>query len=123
MLISEDKNTGKYVIRSYAAGIITVNDTSYSHSIILSPNELIDHWAPQNIKQLTPNDFEQIIQQNPEVVLIGTGEKQHFPAPIILSLLMEKNIGFEIMDTNAACRTFNLLASEDRRVIAALLIN
>ena len=122
MLLNEEKHTGKYIIHSYKPGKVVINDREYINSVILSPIELIADWPPQSIQELTEADLEVMVLQRPELILLGTGEKQHFPAITLLRVFIEKNIGYEIMDTGAACRTYNLLISENRKVVAGLLI-
>lgn len=122
MLLTEDKNINGNRIKSFTAGKITINDTVYTDSLILSPDHLIEHWRPKKIEDLKSSDLEQIAQQNPEVVLIGTGQQTCFLPDSTLVKLIEKNIGFESMTTAAACRTFNLLVAEGRKVIAALIV-
>src|SRR5262245_22854762 len=102
MLLSQDPNHGKYYIRHYSPGTLLINDITYTQSIVLSTMGLFDHWAPQDITQLKPEDFSTIAQQGPEVVLVGTGERQQFPPTAVLSQLIQHNIGYEIMDTAAA---------------------
>lgn len=122
MQLSQDPNRGKFYIRSYSPGTIRVNSQSYTHSIVLTTTQLIDDWAPQQIHELKPTDFAAIAQENPELVLLGTGKQQHFPPAAIMATLIEHHIGYEIMDTAAACRTYNVLVAEGRNVVAALLI-
>jgi uncharacterized protein len=122
MQFSQDENQGKYFIRSYKPGAITINQTLYPHSVILTSDTLIPDWPPQTIDMLTREDLLLVAQQKPEVVLLGTGKKQHFPSAALLSPLIEHNLGFEVMDTAAACRTYNTLVAEGRRVVAALII-
>src|ERR1700738_2420367 len=106
MLLAQDKNLTGNVIRSYTPGKIVINEASYTQSVVLSPTLLIEHWPPQHISQLKSEDFQVLAEQSPEVVWLGTGEKQHFPETEILAILIQKGIGFEIMDTAAACRTY-----------------
>jgi uncharacterized protein len=122
MLMHEERNSNDIVIKHYQPGSITINETSYHKSLILTANSIIEHWRPQTITQLQAEDFEILLDKGFEVVLIGTGSKQHFPATSVFSLLINANLGYEVMDTAAACRTFNLLVSEGRRVAAALII-
>jgi uncharacterized protein len=123
MLISRDKNKGSYEIREYEKGKIVINDSTYYHSVIVTSHELITNWRPQTFHDLLINDFEIIYKLNPEILLVGTGIAQLFPNPQIFSKLYEKNIGVEVMNTSAACRTFNVLMSESRNAAAALLLD
>lgn len=108
-------------IRAYDTEKIQVNDDVFTQSIIISPT-LIKLWKPQNIDQLTVAEVEIIAALQPEIVLIGTGVKLTFPASAILAPLTQQNIGVEIMTTAAACRTYDILMSEGRNVVAGLII-
>ena len=122
MPLTLDENSASYQIRAYQPGQIQVNDTIYEHSIIIAPYTLIDHWQPNNITELTKDHLETILSLKPAILLIGTGEKLSFPPIEIYGDLINHGIGVEVMDTRAACRTYNALTSEDRNVVAALLI-
>lgn len=122
MLLNEEKNSNLYFIRSYQPGRIMINDIPYSNSLILTRDRLLEPWRPHNIEQLQSSDLDVIVAEQPEVVLLGTGAKQHFPSAAVLAPLIMHNIGFEVMDTAAACRSYNLLAADGRKVLAALLI-
>ena len=92
------------------------------HSIVIgSGGEKFD-WHCQKFEQLTAEHFSRLAETQPELVIFGSGTRLRFPPPAFLRTLMEKRIGIETMDTLAACRTYNILAGEGRRVIAALLI-
>lgn len=121
MDLSLDSNKGNYQIRSYEPGKVTINDKVYTQSVVVSLSNLI-LWRPQSMKELTSADFEIVLAQDSEIVILGTGTKQIFPSPQQLQLLSEKNMGVDVMTTAAACRTYNVLASEGRKVVAALLL-
>ena len=91
-------------------------------SIILRANGAITSWAPQIISEFNPEHFLGLAGDNPEVVLIGTGQYLRFPPQECLSVLQQQNLGYEVMDTAAACRTFNVLAAEGRDVVLATLM-
>ena len=114
--------TGKYVIRSYQAGKLTINDTVYERSVIIMPERLIDDWQPQSFEELTTEYVLELARLEPEILLLGTGATLRFPPAESTGRLGEQGIGIEIMDTAAACRTYNILVSEERRVVAALLM-
>jgi uncharacterized protein len=80
-------------------------------------------WPPQRFEQLQAAHFDQLLALSPELVIFGSGARQRFAAPALLRGFFERRIGFEAMDTAAACRTFNVLVSEGRSVVAALLID
>jgi len=108
-------------IRSVSAEGIRVVDDYYLGPIILSPDSIISDWAVTDAAELREAHLEPILQLKPEIVLIGTGSKQIFLPPELMMFFYSRNTGFEVMTTDAACRTFNVLASEGRKVVAALL--
>lgn len=117
-----DNNQAKYQIRSYAPGMIQINDKKYTHSLIVSADQLIETWSPQSVAEITAESLEPIVALKPNVLLIGTGGSHVFLSIEIYGELMNQGIGVEIMDTSAACRTFNALTAENRDVVAALII-
>jgi uncharacterized protein len=121
MEFSLDNGSGQYRIKSYHQGIFTVNEITYSSSIIVMPNQLISPWRPSTIETLQIEDFQLLLDIEPQIVLLGTGKSLIFPNRALFSNLYEKKIGVEIMDTPAACRTYMLLMAEGRKVAAALL--
>lgn len=122
MQLSQDHNQGDYRIQSYQPGDISINTTHYTHSVIVSPQTLILDWPPQHIDDLQPEHWQPILALDPEIVLLGTGSTHRFLSAERLAPLIERQIGAEVMDTRAACRTFTVLASEERHVVAALLL-
>ncbi len=122
MKLSLDDNTAKFLIHEYTAEYIRVKNVQHTRSIIISYNALFPEWAPQSIDQLTETHIIEILKEMPEMILLGTGKKIQFPHPKILQPAYERNVGIEVMDTAAACRTFNMLASDGRKVAAGLII-
>jgi len=118
------ENTGFAVraIRAYAPGRINVNDVLLTRSFILAADTLVEGWPPQRFEELNLQHLEAALALKPDILLIGTGREQHFLPGEILEQLSRLGIGVEVMDTAAACRTYNVLLSEDRRVVAALLM-
>lgn len=110
------------LIRTYEPGLITVNQGSYTRSLIVLPGKVIADWPPQAFEALTADHFKVLVSLKPELLIIGTGSKQRFPAMDLLAPLVATGIGWEIMDTGAACRTYNILMGEGRNVAAALLM-
>jgi len=112
------------LIRHYHPGEIRVRDTAYARSLIVTSREVIDDWTPQAHTELEPAHLERLLQLDPrpEMILLGTGEEQHFPPHATLAPLIDAGIGVEIMATSAACRTWNIVLSEGRRAAAALII-
>ena len=110
------------LIRTYAAGQITVNQDSYTRSVIVLPGQIVADWPPQRFEELALAHIEKLVPLSPEVVILGTGQRQRFPRAELLAPLVVAGIGWEVMDTGAACRTYNILMSEGRNVAAALLM-
>jgi uncharacterized protein len=117
-----DDNAASYQIRAYRPGQIQVNDQLLEHSIIIAPETLITPWKPQTLEELKREDLEAIIPLRPSILLIGTGHTLQFPDITIYGDLINYGIGVEIMNTYAACRTYNVLSAEGRNVVAAILI-
>lgn len=110
-----------YQIKKVDTNSITINDKTYSNSLIIMPEYLTD-WEPSNFEDLKLAHFEILANLDADVIVLGTGQTIHFPSVELLSPLIKKGIGIEVMDTAAACRTYTILASEDRNVAAGLLI-
>lgn len=122
MHFAEDKSRGRYHIRGYAAGRIRINETDYRRSLIITPEQLIDDWPAQTVGDLSTELLTPVLALQPQILVLGTGKQQRFPGAAQLTALYETGIGIEIMDTAAACRTYNVLVSEDRAVVGALII-
>lgn len=118
----DDNSDGLNLIKAYTTGAITINETSHQGSLIVCPGTIVGNWAPACHGDLNNEHCQQILDLEPEIILIGTGKLQHFPAPAILQPLLNSGIGVEIMATDAACRTYNILASEGRHVVAGLIV-
>jgi len=120
MKLTRDDNPSIQRIERYAPGRISVNGMTHNGPIIVSPT-LVIRWEICGITALSAENFSEILRLNPEIILLGSGTRQHFPSGSLLSEISRQGVGIEVMDTAAACRTYNLLASEERRVVAALL--
>ena len=110
-------------ITGYGAGYVQVNQTRHEGSLIVLPQQLIQNWRPQSFADLQAEDFAELARLPVEIVLLGTGDTLRFPHPRLTRVLMEKRIGLEAMGTAAACRTYNILMGEGRKVTLALVIN
>ena len=122
MRLSDDTAGGTLLVRAYTPGELRVGDAVIRSSCLLRADRLITQWRPQTLSEITVEDLQPILALEPEIVVLGSGSKQRFPATHLLSELLARGIGCEVMDTGAACRTYNVLASEQRRVVAALLL-
>lgn len=110
------------LVRAYTEQQITVGDTVYRASLIITPDRVIPDWPPTGATCLGEQDFVRLGDLDPEVLLLGTGRRLLFPPRRITRPLMDRSIGLEVMDTAAACRTYNILATEGRKVVAALIV-
>ena len=108
-------------ITAYGPGFIEVNAQRIEHALLLMPEQPIALWAPARFEDLVASHFEALLAAEPEVVLLGTGARQRFAHPRLTAALTARRIGVESMDTGAACRTYNILMTEGRKVLAALL--
>ena len=120
MRFTEDSSSGINLIRAYGGGSIKVNQEIYRGSLIVSAAVVIAGPAIGGAGELIPAHAGPILDLEPELVLLGTGARQSFPAAIFAAQFLAKGIGLEVMDTGAACRTFNVLIAERRRVVALL---
>ena len=109
-------------ITGYGPGWVAVNGQQYTTSLIVSSQGLCQPWSCISFEQLDTTYFEELATLAPELVLFGSGDRIQFPRPQWLAPLYSRRIGLETMDTQAACRTFNFLAGEGRKVVAALLV-
>ncbi|MEK6663420.1 MAG: Mth938-like domain-containing protein [Pseudomonadota bacterium] len=122
MKLHLSQHPGQNLFTNYGAGYVMVNQQRFEKSLIVLPDKLIDDWAPRSLDELTETHFEFLAGLDAEIVLLGTGAVLHFPHPRLTAPLATRRIGFEVMDTYAAARTYNILMGEGRRVAAALLL-
>jgi len=123
MKLTDEKIAGINLIRSYGHNEVRIGETVIRSSCLVKADRIVSDWRPRSVAELSLDDLQPVLALQPEVVVIGSGPKQAFPAPEILGAVMSRGIGCEVMDTGAACRTYNILASEGRTVVAALLLN
>lgn len=122
MRFTQDATSGINLIRTYGGGELRVNDGVYRGAVILSASAVIEDPEIRTLPQLVAQDPAVILALEPELVLLGTGARQTFPAAAFGAAFLRAGVGFEVMDTGAACRTFNVLVAEQRRVVAILLL-
>jgi uncharacterized protein len=111
---------GVNTITGYGEGYVMVNGERRASSVVVLPDR-IEPWERKEFSQLTEADFQFLQGLGVEIVLLGTGARQRFPHPRLTAALAQAGIGLEVMDTQAACRTYNILVAEERKVAAALL--
>jgi uncharacterized protein len=112
----------RYFLRGVSAGGVLVNENRLVDSFILSPMVLIADWRPRHVDELQPEDLAPLLELGPSVVLLGTGASLKFPSAAVMAECLTRGIGIEVMDSAAAARTFNVLATEARKVVAGFLL-
>jgi len=122
MKLSEDYTEGSHIIHSYEPEKIVVNSKTFTKSLLVSNNAVNEDWNIGHIDEMTHEHWLDIIKLKPEVILMGTGRKIVFPHPASYAPAIERGIGVEFMDSGAACRTYNILLSEDRVVVAGIIL-
>jgi uncharacterized protein len=101
---------------------VTINDETIHTSVIVTPERIIRDWLPYTFGDLERRHIDRLEELQPEIIILGTGLRLRFPNAEFTAGFLSRGIGVEVMDTTAACRTYNILLSEDRRVVAALLL-
>jgi len=122
MQLQQDSNPAGFVVRRVEAGAIEVNERRLATSFIVHPSGLVEDWPPRDCAGLQPAHLEQALALRPEVVLLGSGPAQRFPAQTVMAACLTRGVGIEVMDNAAAARTYNVLAAEGRSVVAAFLL-
>ena len=120
MKLHAEKGSGNY-IQAVSPEALVINGKAYTGALIVSAGRIITDWAPRPLVELELEDFDAALALDPEVILFGTGGTHRFVSNRLMTQIMSRGVGFEVMATAAACRTFNVLAAEDRQVVAALL--
>jgi len=121
MKLYADQPANLNIVTGYGQDYVLINTQRHEGNLLITPDEVFANWAPGGFTGLIADDFVAVRNLQAQVVIIGTGARQRFPAPALLRPLIEAGIGFEVMDLPAACRTYNILANEGRKVVAALL--
>ncbi len=122
MKLQPDPKQSFNTVTRYDSQYIEINEQRFENSIIVMPEGEVSPWNVNHFTQLEQSDFNLILEKKPALVIFGSGERLHFLQPAILQGLIQAKIGFETMDTQAACRTYNILMGEGRLVLGAFLI-
>jgi uncharacterized protein len=121
MKFAESDDSGGYLVEGYGSDGIRIQGRSYRTGLILTPDRIIEGWGPEDASRLTIEHVAALLELEPQVIVIGTGRAQVFPDPSVYSAVARGRVGLELMDSGAACRTYNILMSEGRRVVAGLM--
>jgi uncharacterized protein len=122
MKFTSDK-AQRNVIRSFKPGEIHLRDRILTTNVIIGPDNIFPDWQPACFEDLSIADFQIALDQHPDIILFGTGATQRFPDITVTTEIMRSGVAIEVMQTDAACRTFNVLIGENRAAVAALLID
>jgi uncharacterized protein len=123
MKLQQTNISGVNMFTGYGEGHVMVNKQRHEQSLVVFRDRLVADWQPAGFDDLKAEHFALIAELEPEIVLLGTGNRLRFPRPELTRALTEARIGLEVMDFQAACRTYNFLAAEERKVAAALLFS
>ena len=121
MQLNLERPEYRYLLRGANGAMALVNELQLQRSFIVAPDALIENWPARAGVPLTPQDLQPLLELTPEVVVLGTGAVQVFPAAAVLAECLVRGVGIEVMGNAAAARTFNVLAGEGRRVVAGFL--
>ena len=122
MKLHADQPQALNTVTAYGPDYIEINLIRHTHSILVLPEGEIRPWPVDRFEDLEPAQFEALAALEPEVVLLGTGSRLRFPHPRLTASLARKHVGVDAMDMQAACRTYNILMAEGRKVAAVLLV-
>ena len=121
MKLYADASGSLNTVTGYGAGYVEINLRRFEHALIVQPEGEVLDWAAGSFEALAGAHFEALLAHAPEIVIVGTGDRQRFPHPRLIAALIDARVGVEVMDTRAACRTYNILMHEGRKVLAAML--
>lgn len=122
MEFQQDTPLGDYIIEAYQDDHVTINQTDYYNSLLITPNQLIPNWEPTSVDTIKDHHWEPVIATQPNILILGTGDQSSIVHPEKLQRLYQARIGVEVMPTGAACRTYMALLAEGRDAMAAIII-
>jgi len=122
MKFTLENSAAANAVTARAPGEVHVAGRPYRASLVVSPARVIENWPVRDAALLAEEALETVLGLSPEIILLGTGERQIFPQPRIYAVIASRGIGFEVMDNGAACRTYNVLLAEGRNVALALIL-
>lgn len=121
MKLHTDPRTGN-TVTAHGEGYVAINGERYSTSLIVQPEAIDTEWQAKEVNTLAATHIERLLATGADILILGTGKRQHFPPLALLKPIMAAGRTLDVMDTPAACRTYNILMSEGRAVAAALII-
>ena len=122
MKFTEHRDSNVYTVKNYEPGLVKINNITLTKSCFLTQTLIEDNWPCNSVDTLTTELLDNLLSKNPEVIILGTGDLQNFPEPRLFAYCAAKGVGLEVMANDAACRTYNVLTTEDRDIVLALII-
>jgi uncharacterized protein len=122
MKFTEHRDSNIFAVKHYEPGLVKVNDLTFTESCFITQFSTESAWPCHSIETLDTEHLDQLLATQSEVIILGTGDKQVFPDPKLFAYCASKGVGLEVMANDAACRTYNVLTTEDREVVLALVI-
>lgn len=122
MKLHLSNHSGLNIFSGYGEGYVAVNQVRYTNSMIVLPEQIVERWPVSSVAQLGMEHFDPLLAVQPEIILLGTGTTLQFPDAVLIKKILARGIGIEVMDTQAACRTYNILSVEERHVAAAIFV-
>ena len=116
------KAADQNVFTGYGEGYVSINHQRFEHNVLVMPGRDVTRWEPAGFDALEAADFSALLALKPEIIVLGTGDTLRFPQPELTRPLAAAHVGFEAMDTKAACRTYNVLTAEGRQVLAVIFV-
>ena len=123
MELNLERPRDQLFVRRADARTVVIVDRPFTSSLILARDRVIENWGVADAASMTPEHAEPILALKPDVVLLGTGASQRFPSQAVLGAFLQHGVGVEVMDNAAAARTWDILASEGRNVVAAFVLS
>jgi uncharacterized protein len=123
MKFTLDARSDINLIRGYGTGVVRVGEQTLHKPCIVAANALLTQWQAPSVELLAPEHLQEVFELRPEVALLGTGATQRFPSKIVRQAFTARGVALETMDLGAACRTYNILVQEERRVVALLFLS
>ncbi|GAB6070249.1 Mth938-like domain-containing protein [Thiomicrorhabdus hydrogeniphila] len=123
MKFTEHRDSNVYAVKRYEPGLVKVNNLELTQSCYMTQTKVEESWPCLSIDNLTTELLDSLLEEKPEVIILGTGEQQTFPEPKLFAYCVSKGVGLEVMANDAACRTYNVLTTEDRDIVLALIMS
>lgn len=122
MKFTEHRDSNVYAVKRYEPGLVKINNVTLQQSCYLTQTKIEEKWPCSSIHDLNEEKLDLLLAEKPEVIILGTGETQTFPEPRLFAYCATKGVGLEVMANDAACRTYNVLTTEDRDIVLALVM-